>query len=430
MRGLGAQVVPVFLSPLTNKWYILEGFDATTINDLSPFVLLRERADLLAYPTVPNVRRYLFEAMRGKPTRFGRLHRQLVKIPFLRRRLNNYTARFACPIVFAKPNGPSIRLKPALDPGDQLVLFGTPWNAQASYENFLAAVKPGVEKIFLVYDLIPLNSPFVPDDLQRMFYSFIPMVLRHATSIIVNSDSAASDLRLFANTHGFQVPAIRKINLAHHLPPAALSDYTSLRVRKLSIEKFTLCVGSIESRKNHLNLLVVWSRFVHSESYGGEKLVIAGSWAWDFGAIQNFLHETGHVRGSVIVIEHASDDELRKLYIQCRFTAYPSHYEGWGLPVGESLSFGKPCIHFDNSSLREAGCGLTDVVPYHDLNWFYRSFCRLMTDDRYYEQRCAKIRRNAHQLRYWSDFSSDVRKTFRQTSTASSLLRSSLISVD
>ena len=414
MRGLADEVVPIFLSPLTGKWYRLDGFDPADVRDLAAFVLLWERADLLAYPTVPNVRRYLQRASEGKPRRFGRVHRRLVKVPLLRRRLNQLTARFACPAVFAHRHGPNIRLMPTLVEGDQLVLFGTPWNAEAEYSTLLTSLDPKVDKTFLIYDLIPVYSAFVPDDLQGKFRTFIPLALRHANKIIVTSDSVRVDLQRFAATHGASLPKIRKIHLAHHLPPAEPSEHTSLRVRKLQIERFALCVGSIESRKNHHNLLIVWSRFVRSSSYGGEKLVIAGVWSWDFGAIQNFLHETGHVDGSVIVIERATDDELRALYSFCRFTVYPAHYEGWGLPVGESLSFGKPCLHFDTSSLREAGWGLSDIVPYHDLEWYYRAFRRLMVDNLYYRHRCERIRRNAGGLRRWSDFSKDVSEALKQ----------------
>lgn len=422
MRGLGAQVEPVFLSPLTGKWYTLLNFDVTGMEDLAHFTHLWERADLVAYPTRSNVRSYLARAGNGRQRRLGWLHRQLVKLPFLRRELNRRTACFSDPAAFANRGWPNIRPMPSLQQGDKLVLFGTPWNAQADYEILLSEIGDEAEKIFLVYDLIPLNSPYVPDELRESFRAFIPFVLRHASSVIVNSDSAGQDLRAFALASGYPVPTIRKINLAHHLPPAVLQGDDTLRVRKLFSEKYVLCVGSIESRKNHLNLLTTWSRFVRSSAYGGEKLVIAGVWAWDFGAIQNLLHETGHVYGSVIVVERPSDDELRKLYAHCRFTAYPTHYEGWGLPVGESLSFGKPCLHFDNSSLREAGCGLTDIVPYHDLRWYYQAFSRLMTDDRYYQQRCENIRRHAGLLRSWSNFSEDVRYTLARKTRATSLL--------
>lgn len=414
MRGLGDQVVPVFLSPMSGRWYTLPNFDASGIDDLEPFLLLWDRADLIAYPTKQSTRRYLNRALPSKSRWAGRVHKGLLRVRFWRRRLNQYTARFANPALYAAPGGPVIQLMPHLTPDDQFVLFGTPWNAQADYDRLFATMDPGVDKVFMVYDLIPLNSPFVPDNLRDLFRTFIPFVIKNASRIIVASDSIASDLRDYAGRHGYAVPVIHKVQLAHHLPPPpALAGDVSLRIRKLFVEKYALCVGSIESRKNHLNLLVMWSKFFHSSGYGGEKLVIAGGWAWDFHAIQNLLHETGHVYGSVIVIERPDDTELRQLFAHCRFTVYPSHYEGWGLPVGESLSFGKPCLHFDNSSLREAGMGLTDVVPYHDLTWFYDAFCRLMTDDQYYKRRCDRISRHAGRLRSWGDVSKGVADVLR-----------------
>lgn len=281
MRGLGDFVTPVFLSPMTGKWYRLEGFHTSGLEDLSPFAFLWERADLIAYPTRDNVQRYLPRALPGRPKYLGRLHKMLVKLPFLRRRLNKYTARFTDPAVFASPPGPNIRPMPDMYAGDQFVCFGTPWNAQREYDLLFARMDSGVTKTFLVHDLIPLNSAYVPDFLRDLFRVFIPFVLRNSDRIIVGSSSIASDLREYARLHGFPDPVIHKINLAHHLPPpnSPINGDASLRIRKLFIEKYVLCVGSIESRKNHINLLAMWSKFVRSPDYGGEKLVIAGAWA-------------------------------------------------------------------------------------------------------------------------------------------------------
>src|SRR3546814_13454049 len=52
-----------------------------------------------------------------------------------------------------------------------------------------------------------------------------------------------------------------------------------------------------------------------------------------------------------------SDSELAALYRACAFTVYPSHYEGWGLPVTEALAHGQIPVIADNSSLPEAGNG-------------------------------------------------------------------------
>ena len=50
-----------------------------------------------------------------------------------------------------------------------------------------------------------------------------------------------------------------------------------------------------------------------------------------------------------------SDEELDALYDNCMFTIYPSLYEGWGLPISESLGKGKLCVCSNTSSMPEAG---------------------------------------------------------------------------
>jgi glycosyltransferase involved in cell wall biosynthesis len=54
------------------------------------------------------------------------------------------------------------------------------------------------------------------------------------------------------------------------------------------------------------------------------------------------------------------------LYQNCLMTVYPSLYEGWGLPIGESLHFGKLCLASDTSSMPEIAGGLIDYFsPYN-----------------------------------------------------------------
>jgi glycosyltransferase involved in cell wall biosynthesis len=67
------------------------------------------------------------------------------------------------------------------------------------------------------------------------------------------------------------------------------------------------------------------------------------------------LQNTNFLDGKIISIEHPSDAELAALYRGCLFTVFPSLYEGWGLPVTESLTFGKPCVISNATSLPEAG---------------------------------------------------------------------------
>jgi glycosyltransferase involved in cell wall biosynthesis len=69
----------------------------------------------------------------------------------------------------------------------------------------------------------------------------------------------------------------------------------------------------------------------------------------------------------VRVIHAPSDRELAWLYQNCLFTAYPSLYEGWGLPVGESVWFGKYCVASQATSIPEVCGDLLDYVDPNDL---------------------------------------------------------------
>ena len=55
-------------------------------------------------------------------------------------------------------------------------------------------------------------------------------------------------------------------------------------------------------------------------------------------------------------------------YAHAEFTLYLSRYEGWGLPIGESIAFGKVPIAADNSSIREVGGEAAVYVPTDDLD--------------------------------------------------------------
>src|SRR6185437_13860829 len=67
------------------------------------------------------------------------------------------------------------------------------------------------------------------------------------------------------------------------------------------------------------------------------------------------LRNCDFLGGKIVLVEDPSDAELERLYQGCLFTLFPSFHEGWGLPVTESLTFGKPCVISNATSLPEAG---------------------------------------------------------------------------
>ena len=68
----------------------------------------------------------------------------------------------------------------------------------------------------------------------------------------------------------------------------------------------------------------------------------------------------------IIKKNDVSDEELDYLYTNCLFTVYPSIYEGWGLPIAESLAYGKFCLASETSSMPEIGGKLLEYFNPYD----------------------------------------------------------------
>ena len=129
-----------------------------------------------------------------------------------------------------------------------------------------------------------------------------------------------------------------------------------------------LSVGTLEGRKNHLALLqaaeTLWQKGVQF------RLLLAGSEGPDKG--RPALDYLKNLRRSGRPVEWTgpvSEEQLHALYEECYFTVYPSLSEGFGLPVLESLGFGRPCICGSGGALSEAASGggcmqLKDVEPH------------------------------------------------------------------
>ena len=122
-----------------------------------------------------------------------------------------------------------------------------------------------------------------------------------------------------------------------------------------------LSVGTIEPRKNHATLLeahdLYWEQSVHRR-----PIVIAGGAGWLSGEIHDRI-ALREKEGRVRYAGYVSEEELNQLYAQAFAFVYPSHYEGFGLPVLEAMERGVPVISSQSTSLPEVG---GDTVEYFD----------------------------------------------------------------
>lgn len=117
---------------------------------------------------------------------------------------------------------------------------------------------------------------------------------------------------------------------------------------------FILFVGTVEPRKNLAALLDAMESLCARLGKKVPALVVAGGYGWRARTERRRLNR-GVREGRYFWVRNLSDAELRVFYKQARFTVMPSHGEGWGLAVQESIALGVPCIASSGGATAEAG---------------------------------------------------------------------------
>uniref|UniRef100_A0A540VB61 Glycosyltransferase family 4 protein n=1 Tax=Litorilinea aerophila TaxID=1204385 RepID=A0A540VB61_9CHLR len=211
-------------------------------------------------------------------------------------------------------------------------------------------------KILTVHDLAFL---FYPDaalpSLHHYLNVVVPRSVRRADHIIADSHHTARDLQgqwqVPAETISVVQGAVDHSRFRPITDPARLA---AVRQRYgIGDRPFILGLSRLEPRKNFVRLIEAFHQ-ARQEARLPHRLVIGGSKGWLYDAIFARVQELGleeHVHFPGFV----ADEDLPALYAAAEFFAYPSLYEGFGLPIVEALACGTPVLTGDNSCLPEAG---------------------------------------------------------------------------
>ncbi|WP_157353502.1 glycosyltransferase family 4 protein [Aromatoleum toluclasticum] len=257
--------------------------------------------------------------------------------------------------------------------GDVYVSLGLDWD-QKDLE-FLYELKQRLKlKVLLFcYDIIPILLPtYCVSGVAEKFPRYFVDAAWCADKILCISNCSRRDLTEFLETVGAPVPALDIVRLGNNIRPHPDAP-PSTAVGELGEQRFILFVSTIEGRKNHEILCRAYKRLQEQGAEDLPLLVFVGMQGWGVETLMELLRGDAQVRSYVRILDHVSDSDLVYLYRKCMFTVYPSLYEGWGLPVAESLAHGKFCLASSAASIPEVGGGLIEYVePLDDAAWAAR----------------------------------------------------------
>ncbi len=208
----------------------------------------------------------------------------------------------------------------------------------------------------------------------------IPSSIKRAAAVIgVSESTRTSILDNYPGTPPEKVHAILNgvSPLYKPLPPDQIeANRNDIRSRYGIPGPFVLCLGLLQPRKNVPFLLRAFAR-AKKEANLPHTLVVAGRRGWMADATEAAIASAG---GDVVFTGYVPDEDLPRLYAAADALAYPSLYEGFGLPPAEAMACGSPVIASNTSSLPEVvgDAGLT-IDPTDSEAWT-AGLIRLLTD--------------------------------------------------
>ena len=229
--------------------------------------------------------------------------------------------------------------------GDNFVWFGISWESKRLNLIKEMHATEGVDFYYYCHDIIPCIFPnFVGAQSRLFFMEYLATLCETSNGIIFNSECSRSDFFAYSKSIGMNKLKSCVVNPANNDLSIFSKENLSDIVLSLANEKYIIYVSTIEKRKNHEVLYKAYLHMLSNAFDNIPKLVIVGSYGW---LVENLIYDfefDERIKPAVVVLSNVNDDELAFLYKNCLFTVYPSFYEGWGMPISESLSAGKFCL--------------------------------------------------------------------------------------
>lgn len=240
--------------------------------------------------------------------------------------------------------------------GDVLFVMSD-WHAQ--YPGFILLLKSlnkrKIKIVTISYDILPLVTPQYSGHTTNSLATYVKEIYPVSKTIFAISRHTKKDVAEWLSHNGLKAPDLKVIRLG--------DDFNKHNSRKpkyfQDTTPYILCVGTVEARKNHTILYYVYKN-AFRRGIGLPRLVVVGRRGWMTENIYQIIKSDPEVKDKFIFIHSASDDELSWLYDNCLYTIYPSFYEGWGLPIAESIAHGKTVVASNTSSMPEIAGNLID----------------------------------------------------------------------
>lgn len=259
-------------------------------------------------------------------------------------------------------------------------LFTGPVDIYHSPDFALPPLSKRVRKVVTVHDLAFLEHPeYAVPSLAAYLKKVVPEAVAAADVVATVSHEVGRTLKEHFQTPDEKLTVVPNGINAHF---RRISDPVLLNATRYKFglkQPLVLGVGTLEPRKNHKGLIKAFYE-AQKKKNGPAMLAIAGGEGWLYEETRELVArlKIGH---KVRFLGRVSDFELVTLYSLADVFAFPSFFEGFGIPPVEAMACGAPVITSNTSSLPEVAGDAALLVDPHDTNALANAIHRVLGDE-------------------------------------------------
>jgi glycosyltransferase involved in cell wall biosynthesis len=217
--------------------------------------------------------------------------------------------------------------------------------------------------VLTVHDLVGMLFPHNLPPVARLYWSrWLPHSVRWATRIIADSQHTRTDLIRLLGVPPERIEVVYLGVEETFRPVTDPERLAAVRERYGLLDRLILYLGTLEPRKG-LDVLI--AAFAQVAADLPHHLVIAGKEGWHTGSLFRQVRTLGLERRVHFPGYVAAEDQAA-LYSLADLFAFPSRYEGFGLPVLEAMACGTPVVCSQAGSLPEVAGDAALLIPPDD----------------------------------------------------------------
>ena len=219
--------------------------------------------------------------------------------------------------------------------------------------NFYIPKFPGIS-VVTIHDLSVFTMPhFHPRERVLYLGKEIETSLERADMVITDSDFIKNEIIERLGIPEGKI-GVAKLACSDEFHPRAKHDLENVLAKYgLKFQSYTLYAGTIEPRKNLANLIRAYEK-LPQKIRSAYPLVLAGYKGWNNDEIMKLI-DRGRREGWLLHLGFIPGADLPLLYAGAKLFSFPSHYEGFGLPILEAMASGVPIMTSNRASLPEVG---------------------------------------------------------------------------